>query len=462
MTNTKRWFILLSVALFTFMSTLDTSIVNIALPVLAKNLGIMTSQSTYAVVVYLVVIAGLLVTMGRLGDLFGKVRLFKYGTHIFTIGSLLAGISPTLNWLLVARAVQAVGAAATMANGFGIIADTFPPEMRGRAMGFVTVANPLGFIAGPALGSLLLSSFQWQAIFLVNVPVGLIAIGLGALFLPKNVQSNAGRFDFVGAVLLFGALTSLFGTLEVSQNIGFSQIWWLLVVAILLIVGFVLYERRLEQPLLDLRVFLNHGFSLSVGAGLMMVMTNSFWNLLLPFYLESYRGWSLSMASALMIIFPVGMIVSAPLGGFLGDKLGKYPLMVTGLVLALIAQIGYVYVDHASFTILAIFTVLTGIGNGLFLGLNAATTMSFVQREKMGVAGAINSLSISVGQLIGVVVPSLILYGVMSHLAGHTITTVSSASARWFLPGMHAVFAVAFGFVLVSLILVVLRQRKVK
>jgi len=172
----RRWWILIAVCLFTFMSTLDGSIVNIALPVMSKSLAIPMNQAEWVVSIYLIIICALLLLFGKLGDSHGKIRIFKIGSVLFTVGSLLCGFNSGLVMLLAARSLQAVGAAMTMSANNGIITEVFPFNERGRALGMIGSFVALGSIAGPGIGGLILAHLSWGYIFWMNVPVGILAI----------------------------------------------------------------------------------------------------------------------------------------------------------------------------------------------------------------------------------------------------------------------------------------------
>lgn len=170
----KRNVILFNIALMTFMATLDGSIVNVALPTMAKKLSISTEAVSWVVSIYLLVIAGTILIFGRLGDIIGKTKIFNFGIIIFTMGSLICGIAGSFPFLLFARVVQAIGAAGTMSANQGIITQVFPPQERGRALGINGTFVALGSLAGPPIGGFIVGSLDWNYIFLINVPIGII------------------------------------------------------------------------------------------------------------------------------------------------------------------------------------------------------------------------------------------------------------------------------------------------
>lgn len=182
----NRWWILVAVSMFTFMSTLDGSIVNIALPTISKDMQVPMNQSEWIVSIYLMMVCACLLLFGKIGDSWGKIKIYRIGTLIFVIGSLLCGFNHSLTFLLFARVIQALGAAMTMATNTGIITEVFPMNERGRALGMIGAFVSLGSIAGPGLGGLILAHFSWAYIFWINVPVGIITMLISEKFLPLN------------------------------------------------------------------------------------------------------------------------------------------------------------------------------------------------------------------------------------------------------------------------------------
>lgn len=215
--------ILIALGMFTFMSTLDGSIVNIAMPIMSKELSVTASQIEWVVSINLIIISSLLMFFGRLGDVVGKTRIFKIGTAIFIIGSLIARINLGLPFLLFARSVQAVGAAMTMSNSFGITTSSFPINQRGRAMGFIGTFVALGSVAGPAVGGLILNYLPWNYIFWINVPIGIIAILLGLKSLPKDVPVSANApLDWLDTLEFVVFIVTFFFAILRGQAIGYT------------------------------------------------------------------------------------------------------------------------------------------------------------------------------------------------------------------------------------------------
>lgn len=244
--STSRWTILFIVLMSTFMSTLDGSIVNVALPKMATALKVTTASIQLVVTSYLIIIAGTVLIFGKLGDMFGKSKMFKFGVGLFTLGSLFCGITNSFPILIIARVVQAIGAAGTMANNQGIITETFPQNERGKALGFLGTSVALGSLVGPGIGGFIVGAFSWEFIFLINVPIGIIALFFARKLLPKDKKRIQGKLDGVGAALFMLTVVPLFLSLEEGLSLGFTNSIILLgfTVAIISFILFIIVEKK--------------------------------------------------------------------------------------------------------------------------------------------------------------------------------------------------------------------------
>lgn len=316
-----RWWILVAICLFTFMSTLDGSIVNIALPVISKDIAIPMNQAEWVVSIYLIVICALLLLFGKLGDTHGKIRIFKIGSVLFTVGSLLCGFSVGLSFLLVARTIQAVGAAMTMATNSGIITEVFPFNERGRALGMIGSFVALGSIAGPGVGGLILAHFDWGYIFWINVPIGIVALLMGYRILPKDILVSKQAIDKLGAGLFALIVVTLFAGVFVGQEVGFTKplILGLFAVATVATIFFVRLELRIDNPILALQLFKNKRFTISLLCAFLIFVANFFFNVISPFYLENARGMAANFAGYALMTFPIVQVVVAPIAGSISD-----------------------------------------------------------------------------------------------------------------------------------------------
>lgn len=343
----NRWRILTAVGLFTFMSTLDGSIVNIALPVMSRDLKIPMNQAEWIVSIYLIMICALLLLFGKIGDAFGKVKVFKIGTFLFVISSLLCGFNGGLPLLLGARVVQALGASMTMSNNNGIITEVFPLKERGRALGLTGSFVALGSIAGPGIGGLILAHFSWGYIFWINVPIGILTIIFGHFILPKDIVKTHEKIDYAGVASFAVLIVSLFLGIFIGQQIGFTPpiILTAFVVALISAGIFVWIEQHVEQPLLSFRLFKNIDFSLSLLCAFLIFIVNFFFNVISPFYLENALGLAPNLAGYSLMIFPIVQVVVAPIAGSISDRIGPGMLTFIGLVLISISQVGYMLMN---------------------------------------------------------------------------------------------------------------------
>ncbi|MBY0010667.1 MFS transporter [Paenibacillus typhae] len=452
----KRWVILIVLNLFTFMSTLDGSIVNIALPVLVKQLNLPVAQVEWVTTGYLMAICAVILFFGKLGDMAGKIRIFRIGTVVFIVGSLLCGLSTNLPFLIVSRVIQAVGASMTMANSQGIVTDIFPANERGKALGLIGTFVSLGSIAGPSLGGIIVSTLGWEYIFWVNVPIGLIAIVLGTKVLPKDLIRVKSKIDLPGSLLFSFFIITLFAGLLLGQQFGYSdgRIIAALAAAAVSLAVFLMVELRSSAPLLQLSLFKNTLFSLSILCAFLVFVANFCFNIISPFYAQNMLGLSPFYAGFLLMLFPISMVIIAPLSGALSDRIGSEFLTFAGLIVMVIAQFGLARLHEGSSVILVgLWIAMLGVGSGLFQSPNNSLIMSKVPRTQLGSAGSVNSLVRNVGMVVGITIATSILFNVMSSKAGYRVTGLVAGRPDIFLSGMHVVFLTSSAICLVSALL---------
>lgn len=460
MVQKHRWSIIIAVGLFTFMSTLDGSIVNIALPIISKKMDVPMNQVEWVVSIYLMTVCSCLLLFGKIADSIGKIKIFKIGTVVFVIGSFLCGIPHSLEMLLFARIVQAIGASMTMSTNSGIITEVFPITERGRALGLIGSFVSLGSIAGPGLGGLILAKFSWSYIFWINVPVGLITILFGQKVLPKDITKSGKKVDFAGFVLFALFIISLFGGIFIGQELGFGTTYPILlfVAAIVSAVAFYRIENRKKRPLVEFKMFKNSLFTLSLMTAMMIFVTNFFSNVLMPFYLQNTRNYSASFAGLLMMVFPIVMIIGAPVSGWITDKIGPEILTLVGLITLCGAQLVYLLLgEYSSLAVFVIASVLMGLGNALFQAPNNTIVMGSVDKKDLGVAGSLNSLARNFGMVVGISLATTVLYSAMSHRFGQKVTTYIKERPDVFIYGMRITYFVAFAICLLATILTAIR-----
>lgn len=289
----RKWLVLITVGMGIFLATIDGSIVNVALPTLVRELNTNFATVQWVVLAYLLTTTTLLLGMGRLGDMVGKKPVYVAGFIVFTVGSLLCGSAPSVQWLIGFRVLQAIGAAMTQALGIAIVTEAFPPQERGKALGISGTLVSIGIVLGPTLGGLLIDAFSWRWIFYVNLPVGILGTLMTLQFVPHYKPTRSQMFDFGGAVVLFAGLLLLLLAMTFGQDRGFGDgmIVGMLGTAVFLLALFLFIETRVAQPMIELQLFRNRLFSLSLLTGLVVFVTVAGVFILLPFYLENMLGY---------------------------------------------------------------------------------------------------------------------------------------------------------------------------
>jgi EmrB/QacA subfamily drug resistance transporter len=459
----KRWAILFIVVMVTFMSTLDSSIVNVALPVMAKSLNVTTAGIQWVVTSYLIVISALILVFGRLGDMIGKTKVFKFGIALFTLGSLFCGITSSFPILVLARVIQAIGAAGCMANSQGIITEVFPANERGKALGITGTFVALGALVGPPLGGFIVDAASWKYIFLINVPIGIITLCGGFKILPKGEQKVKEKLDAMGAVLFMFAIVPLFGALGEGLEIGFTQPAILLgfFIAILSFIAFVVVEKKRENPLLQLQIFENKLFSLNIFCGFISFVAMFCSNIIQPFYLQDVMRFSPAFTGLVLTIYPLILSVVAPFSGHLSDKIGSeiltfFGLVVSSLGLLLMSSLN----ENSSIISMVLFIAVMSIGNGLFQSPNNSLVMSTVPRDKLGIAGSVNALVRNLGMICGIALSTTLLYNRMSFKIGHPVTDYVVGRNDAFIYGMRIVYITAAAISMIGVILTAFRLFK--
>ena len=442
----NRMLILFNVVLMTFMATLDSSIVNVALPVMAGKLSVSSEAIAWVVSSYLIVISGTILIFGRLGDIRGKTEIFKFGIILFTFGSLLCAVSGSLSMLIAARAVQAIGAAAAMATNQGIITQVFPANERGRALGIAGSFVAFGTMVGPPLGGFIVDALSWNYIFLINIPVGIFVAVLGMKTLPRTHEIVDEKLDAKGGVFFTLAIVSLFTSLILGGSLGYASpaIICGFAVAAISFVIFLIFEKRQPDPLIQLKIFKNKLFSLSIFCAFTSFTAISISSILLPFYLQSALKLSPSYTGLLMMVSPIVMSVAAPLSGSLSDRIGSEFLTFLGLATA---STGLFLMSglnlNSGLVLLIAFTALMALGTAVFQSPNTSLIMSTVPRNMLGIAGSINALVRNLGMIFGTTLSVTLLYGRMSSLLGYKVSDYVEGRGDAFIYGMKGVYIAA-------------------
>lgn len=425
----NKWAVMAVLAIGILMATLDSSIVNISLPSIAHYFAVpLNGAVEWVIISYLIVIAGVLLTLGRLADMLGRKTLWIVGLLVFTLGSATCGAAPTLLVLIMARAFQGLGGALIMSVSPAMLTAAFPDEERGRALGINAVFVALGVSIGPTLGGVITQSFTWRWIFYVNVPLGILGILCAALILKAGRKGARGRFDPAGALLLAAGLVALTLGLSFGQEWGWTSPTLLVTMAVCVVALLLLavVERRVTDPILDFtllrnRVFFSANFSLILSN--LALFTVSF---MLPFYLEELRGIQPGEAGLLLTPLPLTIAVIAPFSGALADRIGSRWLAAGGLAIACIGLFLLSQLNAQSTLFDIIWRlVFTGVGQAMFQSPNNSALMGSAPRNQQGSASGFLATSRVVGQSVSVALSGAIFVGLGGALAGSTLVHLS-------------------------------------
>lgn len=461
--GSKRWLCLFVLAFLPFMGTLDVNIVNVALPTIARDFGVSMAEVEWVATVYLMAISATILIFGRLGDIKGKARIFNIGFALFSAGSLLCGLAESFSFLIVARVVQSIGAACTMGTNQGIITQLFAPHERGRALGISGMAVALGTMTGAPLGGLIISVTKWQGIFLVNVPVGILASVLAFVILPKEEQQKGEKLDKKGSLLYFFAVALLLLTFNLASRLSSLAVTFSgFALSAALLLFFLYVERRTENPLLDIRIFKNKQFSLSIFCAFIAFTSFNSINIIHPFYLQDVLLLTAGAAGLFMMISPVVMFITSPLSGYMSDRFGSEGLTCIGLLTEAAGLFCLSTLKEASpLALIGCFIGMSALGAALFQSPNHSLTMSAVPREQLGVAGSVNALVRNLGMTFGILISTGVLYNRMSAFEGHKVTAAApGAGTAAFIYGMHAAYLIASLICLIGAVLTGIRLLK--
>ena len=415
-----KWWVLVAIGTGSFMAALDGSVVNIILPVLSKTFKSDVATIEWVVTVYLLVVSGLLLTFGRLGDLKGHRKIYIWGFSIFIMGSALCGVTWSTTMLVVFRGMQAIGGAMLASNSPAIVTGNFPNEQRGRAFGLVSTMTYLGLTVGPSLGGWLTQTFGWRTVFFINVPVGTLALILSLVFIPKDSPAEGDkRFDIPGAILFSAGLSSLMIGLNKGAIWGWRSpaVLVFLAGAMLILAIFILIELRSPAPMLDLSLFRIPLFTTSTLCAILNYICIYSLIFLMPFYLIQGRGLNPAQAGLMLTAQPIIMAIAAPISGAFSDRFGsRRPGMIGMALLAsglfLLSRLG----ANTGLWLVVLGLAISGAGTGIFISPNTSALMGSAPRSRQGIASGVQAEARTFGMVLGI------------GLAGAIFTTHLSAS----------------------------------
>ena len=428
--NTKKsgfFLLVLSISLATFMSSLDGTIVNIALPTISESFEVSTSSVSWVSTSYLLVMAGCLLIFGKVSDAIGFKRVFISGFIVFTLGSFACGFVPdfldSFYSLVGFRAFQGVGGAMITAIGPAMIVALIPMEQKGKAMGIVMTFAALGMALGPTIGGILTQYLSWHWIFYINVPVGIFAVILGSRVIPHmESKGDLSGFDKYGAALIFGGLGSLLFCISEGPVFGWSSpvILGSAALSVLLLGGFAFYELRHKDPLLELRLFWKRNFLLTNLVIALVFFSFGGINYLLPFYLEYVLGYDTSTAGLILTTLSFSMMIAGIVAGLLFNRAGGRILCMAA---AFVIAAGYYMMSHlhsdSSLVFVSVCLILIGFGIGLMITPIFNMVMNSVSKKYQGMVSSLTSLERLAPMSVGIVVYNLIFVSGVGYISKH-------------------------------------------
>ncbi len=450
------------------MTAVDTTIVVLALPEIQRGLHVALSAVVWVIISFLLVITLLATQVGRLGDMFGRVRMYETGFAVFVLGSLACALAWNEASIIVFRIVQGVGGAFIMANSGAVIADRYPRERRGRAYGYTSVGWTMGAVIGIVLGGLIVTYISWRWVFWINVPVGVAALALALRVLHDHAERKRRRLDLPGMVCLgLGLFGVLWAMTRLATTALDPEVAGYLIGGVALIVAFGFIERRQPEPMLPLSIFRVPTMTASLLAALFQGLAAFAVLFLVIMYLQGPRGLSPIHASLLLVPGYVLGSVVGPYAGRLSDRRGPVLPATAGLAiqvggLAIYAQLGMT----TGLWVVVLASVINGIGASFFFPANSSAVMKAAPPEAFGIASGMLRTFSNIGMVFSFAVAILIASRSISRGLAFAIfvgsTSLHGALAAAFTSGLHSAFYALMGFMVLAAVLSALRAGSIK
>jgi EmrB/QacA subfamily drug resistance transporter len=451
------------------MALLDSNIVLISLPTIIRKLpDTPPTDAIWIIMGYTLVIATILLAIGRLADIYGRIKMYNIGFAIFTIGSGLCSISVNGFSLIIFRLIQGLGGALIFANGTAIITDAFPPTERGRALGINQVGGVAGSVLGLVAGGVLTSLLGWQSIFWINIPVGTFATLWAYKKLKELSIQTQGEKPDIGGMVLFGSGLTLFllGLIFASVSGWALSDLGLMSIGFILMVLFVLAEMKIRFPMMDMKLFRIREFSAGILSNLLASIARGGVSFVLVFYFQGVLLLDALNAGLMLIPFSVAYVVFGPISGYLSDKYGSRTFATGGMVISAVAFAWFSLLPSGTpYSIFVIPMILTGAGGGLFVSPNIASIMNSVPVMRRGIAsGMVSTLAnsgmlLSLGIAFAIMASSVPLTTLQAIFAGLPVPS-GTINTSLFIDAMHMIFLFMTGLSVVAAIASFMRGPK--
>ena len=433
--NSSKYFdhlVVFTAGIGMFLSTLDSGIINVALPTLSKSFNVDTSFITWSVTLYTLLLTGTIIIFGRLSDKYSRLNIYSLGLTIFLIASILCGFSNNVIQLIVFRGLQGIGAAMLQGTATAIITTTIPENRQGSALGTLSILLGIGPVLGPSIGGLLISVGNWRWIFWINIPF--IFIGLiGCLFLKRYIKeqkSTSIHLDIRGNSLLFLSIFCLLISLTSWSyhsifNISVYGNFLIFIVSFCL---FIIWELKTNHPIIDLRLFKNVSFSSPIFAIFVFGGTTSLGFIIPPYILEKINHLSSWQIGLVNLTSPLGLVLTSKISGKLISRIGNIVLMTTGLIIMIVAYTSLGLLQYILNPVtISLLLLIYGIGGGFFLPSNTSAIMGTVSQDMQGTAGATQRMVQNIGIAFYTAVTSLFISN-----SSNSDKLIEGSSHAWF------------------------------
>jgi EmrB/QacA subfamily drug resistance transporter len=423
----RKWLVLLALGLGSLMAALDSSVVNTVLPVLQTYFNSDVATIEWVVSIYMLVLTSMLLTFGRMGDIHGHKKFYIAGYGFFIASSMLCATASSPWMLILSRGIQAVGGAMLIANSAAIVTATMPAQERGKSFGLISMMTYTGLMVGPSLGGWLAQAFSWRSIFFINIPVGVSAMILGIIFIPRDEPVEKGKsFDLLGAGVVMVALTALLLGLNKGAEWGWTS--WRVIVSVIVsfvfLLLFIYIEKRMPAPMLDLNLFKIKLFSMTTISAILNYVCVYSLIFLMPFFLIQGRGMNSAQAGLLLTTQPILMAITAPISGTLSDKIGSRKPGMLGMALLSAGLFWLSTLNTASpLWQVMLGLAVAGLGTGTFITPNTSALMGSAPKERQGIASGVMGAARNFGMVLGVGMAGAVF---TSHLAKDAVNGLAS------------------------------------
>jgi EmrB/QacA subfamily drug resistance transporter len=409
----NKYMVLLTVCIGTILSGYVSSSINIALPNIMQAFGFTMDSVVWVSLSYMLPYGSMLPIMGKLGDQFGRKKMYIAGVSIFTVATMLVGVAWSSSSIITFRVIQGIGAGLLFPNAMAIVSDAFPPNERGQALGMWGALAAGGSALGPTIGGYIIEYLNWRILFYSIIPISIVGLALSIYVLEESkVSANSPQIDYFGGMLIVISLGSLLLALNQGAKEGWTSFYIvsILAVAIFSMITFVYVESKMKFPLVDLSLFKNITFTVSNIAGFLSMMAMFGGMFLLPFYLRNILGYTAIKAGMSLLPLVGAMVLLAPLGGKLGDAVGsKIPASIGMAVVTLALYSFHILDERTAYSTIALRLVLMGVGLALTMSPLSNGVMGTLPKDKIGVGAGVFNLFKNVGGSVGVAIMGTLL-----------------------------------------------------